>query len=252
MSIRERAYKRNCLIATSALPLAYLNMPKAACSTIKNILYYLETGSWFSDPLGIHRHIQQGSTLLSGSALARHLDQNTLQRPYITFTFVRHPGKRAYSGFINKIWFIHPYSFPRIRCFLQDSRSMVVADSTDEASLPVVRSAFSLFLDFVLDNLAGKTPFSPNDHWASQYSTLRNFGPADYISFVGRVETFRQDMTDLLSMASYTEDTAGLVDKRFNEGATPPFVYEEVLDAAIAEKLLTIYKSDYLAFGYKA
>ena len=59
-------------------------------------------------------------------------------------------------------------------------------------------------------------------------------------------------MTDLLSMASYTEDTAGLVDKRFNEGATPPFVYEEVLDAAIAEKLLTIYKSDYLAFGYKA
>ena len=144
MSIRERAYKRNCLIATSALPLAYLNMPKAACSTIKNILYYLETGSWFSDPLGIHRHIQQGSTLLRGSALARHLDQNTLQRPYITFTFVRHPGKRAYSGFINKIWFIHPYSFQRIRCFLQDSRSMVVPGAAEEASLSVVRSAFSL------------------------------------------------------------------------------------------------------------
>jgi hypothetical protein len=109
-----------------------------------------------------------------------------------------------------------------------------------------------LFLDFVLDNLAGKTPFSPNPHWESQYSRLRNFRPADYISFVGRVETFRQDMTDLLSMASYTEDTAGLVDKSFNESATPPFAYEEVLDAAIAEKLLTIYKSDYLAFGYKA
>ena len=251
MSIRERAHKQNGLIATSALPLAYLNMPKAACSTIKNILYYLETGSWFSDPLGIHRHIQQGSTLLHGSALAKHRHQTTLPRPYITFTFVRHPGRRAYSAFIEKIWFIHPYSFPRIRCFLQDSRSMVVADSTEEASLPVVRSAFSLFLDFVLDNLAGKSPFPPNPHWASQYSRLRNFRAADDISFVGRVETFRQDMTALLSMASYAENTAALAGKRFNEGATPPFAYEEVLDAAIAEKLLTIYKSDYLAFGYK-
>jgi len=252
MSIKERAHKQNGLIGTSALPLAYLNMPKAACSTIKNILYYLETGSWFSDPLGIHRHIQQGSTLLRGSALAKHRHQTTLQRPYITFTFVRHPGRRAYSAFIEKIWFIHPYSFPRIRCFLQDSRSMVVAGPAEEASLPVVRSAFSLFLDFVLDNLAGKSPFPPNPHWASQYSRLRNFRPLDDISFVGRVETFRQDMTALLSMASYAENTAALAGKRFNEGATPPFAYEEVLDAAIAEKLLTIYKSDYLAFGYKA
>jgi len=252
MSIKERAHKQNGLIGTSALPLAYLNMPKAACSTIKNILYYLETGSWFSDPLGIHRHIQQGSTLLRGSALAKHRHQTTLQRPYITFTFVRHPGRRAYSAFIEKIWFNHPYSFPRIRCFLQDSRSMVVAGPAEEASLPVVRSAFSLFLDFVLDNLAGKSPFPPNPHWASQYSRLRNFRPLDDISFVGRVETFRQDMTALLSMASYAENTAALASKRFNEGATPPFAYEEVLDAAIAEKLLTIYKSDYLAFGYKA
>lgn len=129
---------------------------------------------------------------------------------------------------------------------------MVVADSAEETSLPVVRSAFSLFLDFVLDNLAGKSPFPPNPHWASQYSRLHNLWPADHISFVGRVETFKQDMTALLLMASYTEDTADLVDKRFNEGPPPPFAYEEVLDAAIAEKLLTIYKSDYLAFGYKA
>lgn len=129
---------------------------------------------------------------------------------------------------------------------------MVVAGPAEEASLPVVRSAFSLFLDFVLDNLAGKSPFPPNPHWASQYSRLRNFRPLDDISFVGRVETFRQDMTALLSMASYAENTAALASKRFNEGATPPFAYEEVLDAAIAEKLLTIYKSDYLAFGYKA
>lgn len=252
MSIREQARKQNGLIATSALPLAYLNMPKAACSTIKNILYYLETGSWFSDPLGIHRHIQQGSTLLRGSAFAQHRDKNTLQRPYITFTFVRHPGRRAYSAFIEKIWFNHSYSFPRIRCFLQDVMSMVVDGSAEEPSLPVVRSAFSLFLDFVLDNLAGKSPFPPDPHWASQYSRLRNFRPADNISFVGRVESFRQDMTALLLMASYAEHTADLVDKRFNEGPPPPFAYEEVLDAAIAEKLLTIYKSDYSAFGYKA
>lgn len=243
---------QNGFIATASLPLAYLNMPKAACSTIKNLLYYLETGSWYSDPLDIHRHIRRGGTLLRGNELAEWRGKNTLKRPYITFTFVRHPGRRAYSAFIDKIWFQHTYSILAIQRYLQDARSITIAGAAKEVSLRAVRSAFSVFLDFVKDNLAGKSPFPPNPHWASQYSRLRDFRPADHISFVGRVETFRQDMTALLSMASYTEDAADLVDKRFNEGPPPPFAYEEVVDQGISEKLSTLYKCDYLAFGYNS
>ena len=34
--------------------LLYLNMPKSACTTIKNSLYFMESGVWLEDPLTVH------------------------------------------------------------------------------------------------------------------------------------------------------------------------------------------------------
>jgi hypothetical protein len=240
------------LMATSRLPLAYLNMPKSACSTIKNILYFLETGDWYSDPLAIHRHLKDGGPLLRGKKLADHRQSHNLERPYIAFTFVRHPGRRAYSAFIDKIWSQHQYSFPVIQKYLRDTRGVRLADELPSPTVEDVRSAFSAFLDFAADNLAGRTPFPSNPHWQVQFQRLRGTAPRDHLSFIGRVETFATDMAALLQMAGSKLNPVEIVSKRFNEGPPPLFPYSQVVDPTIADKLYTVYKFDYTAFAYTA
>jgi hypothetical protein len=238
------------LMATSRLPLAYLNMPKSACSTIKNIMYFLETGEWFHDPLAIHRHLKEDSPLLRGRKLTEHRQSHDLERPYIAFTFVRHPGRRAYSAFIDKIWSQHQYSFPVIQKYLRDTRGVRLAEELPGPSVEDVRSAFSTFLDFAADNLAGKTPFPSNPHWQVQFKRLQGAAPRDHLAFIGRVETFAKDMTALLEMAGCELDPVEVVSKRFNEGPPPPFSYSQMVDKAIDNKLRSIYRLDYTAFAY--
>lgn len=237
-------------MATSRLPLAYLNMPKSACSTIKNILYFLETGDWYSDPVAIHRHLKKGGPLLRGKKLVEHCQSHHLQRPYVAFTFVRHPGRRAYSAFIDKIWSQHPYSFPAIQQYLRDTRGVRLADELPAATVDEVRLAFSAFLDFAADNLANKTPFPSNPHWQVQFQRLRCTAPREHLAFIGRVESFAADMAALLQMAGCELGVADVVNKRFNEGPPPPFEYKQIVDDAINDKLKAIYHLDYTAFGY--
>ena len=237
-------------MATSQLPLAYLNMPKSACSTIKNILYFLETGDWYSDPLAIHRHLKEGGPLLRGKKLVDHRQSHHLQRPYVAFTFVRHPGRRAYSAFIDKIWSQHPYSFPVIQQYMRDERGVRLADNLPNPTVDDVRAAFSAFLEFAVDNLAHKTPFPSNPHCQVQFQRLRGTAAREHLAFIGRVESFAIDMAALLQMAGCRLDPAEVVSKRFNEGPPPPFSYDQVVDDAINDKLKAIYRLDYTAFGY--
>ena len=100
-------------LAPRSLPILYLNMPKSGCTTIKNVLQRLDDGAFIGDPLTIHK---RKDLLLRGDGdpeeIARRLGRDPV------FTFVRHPLKRAYSCFCEKVHFQTPYSFPRVRAAL--------------------------------------------------------------------------------------------------------------------------------------
>jgi hypothetical protein len=50
---RERLQHRG-LLATRKYPIVYLNMPKAACTSVKNLLYRIDTDQDYPAPLAIH------------------------------------------------------------------------------------------------------------------------------------------------------------------------------------------------------
>lgn len=228
------------LINSNKAGLSYFNMPKAACTTIKNLLFFLETDKWFPNPVRIHKNIafQKNHPLKAVENISN-----------IKFTFVRNPGRRVFSAFIEKIWFSHEYSFPKIRDFLKESHGAILSENCTDPTVEHIKIQFKLFLNFVELNVTGKSPFPSNPHWQPQCFRIRALPPKHTLSFIGKVENYVDDMRYLLSRIGVTE-TNDILEKKFNEGPRSPFSFESVIDDEIVQKIRKIYINDYLAFGY--
>jgi hypothetical protein len=194
------------LLGPGNYPLAYYNMPKAACTTIKNLLYYIKNGDWYPDPLDIHQGIRLKGILLRNREFMLQREEANFERPFMVFTFVREPGRRVYSTFVEKFWATGKYSFTPFRKHLQQRFDYTLPPLENGGfSLEEVRVAFKQFLQFAELNLAGQTHIPPNAHWASQFQRVRKLKPADHVSFIGRVESFASDMAFVLSKAGWTD-----------------------------------------------
>jgi hypothetical protein len=238
------------LIGPDNFPIAYFNMPKAACTTIKNILYFMQHGRWHADPLAIHRAIRFENVILRAGEFANHRRSARFDRPFTVFSFVRSPGLRAYSTFVEKVWATGEYSFPSVRNLLKANygyRLNALEGGAFECE--DVRQGFKSFLRFAADNLEGKTGMAPNAHWAGQYRRLRKLRPFEHVGFVGRVESFEEDMSFVLRKSGW-EDVS-IARTRFNEGPKPPFGFNDLLDDEIAAAVSELYEEDFQAFDYK-
>ena len=235
-------------VTLDSVPLIYLNVPKSACTTIKNQLYFMEHGHYIDEPLDIHAH--------DGLQRSRERTDETLQlfdgklgQPHMVFTFVRHPGKRAYSCFSEKIFHQSKYSFPKIRDYITAQYGLKLPEGDAAAyDLLAHRANFSCFLDFVQANFDDKTEIRVDAHWGRQTSIIEHFQRYFVIDFIGRVESFERQFNFVLDQLPlpYRPDLS----VRFNEGPKPPFSYEQVADASIETRLREIYADDYKLLGY--
>lgn len=234
-------------MGTSKYLLGYYNMPKAACTSIKNILYRIEYGRWMDKPLEIHKRIRFKKILLNGVHFGTHRLKQGSGNPYTNFTFVRDPGRRAYSAFTEKIWATGPYHIPGARKHLMDHMGYDLQPLGDiHPTIEEVRRAFKQFLNFIEK---GDNKHSLDGHWAGQLDRIRKLGTEDCLNFIGRVESFASDMKLILSRVGWQE--LDIADQRFNEGPKAPYGFDELLDDEIAAQLSILYRDDYVAFGYK-
>jgi hypothetical protein len=236
---RTRLPPRLGFLASRKYPILYLNMPKSGCTSIKNILYFIDNDHFFSDPLAIH---SSAVALLKDTQDAEVIYR--LLDSHFTFTFVRHPLKRAYSLFNEKVHATGQYAFPFLRKFMINHYG---ARFSERISCEDHRNNFLLFLNFVDDSLNGRIPIAGNAHWAAQESRVRRAASVRTIDFIGRVESFDLDLDFVLRKAGYTGRTAF---PAMNEGPPPPYRYDEMLTDEIAAKGQAVYGRDFKAFGY--
>lgn len=230
--------------------LVYLNVPKSACTTIKNQMYFMEHGRYIDEPLDIHAH--------DGLLRSRESTPETLAlfnaklaQPHLAFTFVRHPGKRAYSCFGEKIFNQSKYSFPKIRDYIAEHYPLALPAAGDAGyTLAQHRANFLAFLDFVGDNFNGKTEIRTDAHWGRQSTILDHFQRFFYIDFIGRVEDFSRQFAYVVEQARPLNRPDLSV--RFNEGPKPPYSYEEIATPEVEQRLRELYAEDYQRLGYLA
>lgn len=226
-------------------PIVYCSIPKAGCTTIKHLMYYIDNGAYYTDHLAIHNDPE---ALLWAKSSDREAYIRAMENRRITFTFVREPFTRAYSAFNEKIHFESKYSFPHFRNILVQEYGAVFPE-TGEAGTPVQHGDnFLRFLALVRDGLREPVRNKWDPHWAPQTQLIGLFQRYTAIDLVGRLEAFAAGMNYVLDRGQVSKPVDLSV--RFNEGPKPPYRLHDIMTRAIRKALLDIYGEDVANFGY--
>lgn len=226
-------------------PIVYCSLPKSGCTTIKNLMYYMDNGVRYPDPLGIHA---DPDALLWAKSADQDAYVQALKRRKIVFTFVREPFARAYSAFNEKIFHQYAYSFPRFRNLLIMEYGAVFPDPGRPYSIPLHADNFMRFLTFVQDGMREGARVKWDPHWAPQSQLIGMFRRYIDIDLIGRLECFAPAMTYVARMGQ----VSGEIDfsARLNEGPKPPYTLQQIMTPGIYTLLSDIYKEDLANFGY--
>lgn len=236
---------------TESESVAYRVIPKCACSSIGQILYYSDHGEFFDGDIhdatdGIHKWGQEDSKKAIMTRMRAH--------DTYTFTCVRNPYTRILSSFFDKICGIQRngkrYRGNLVPMLIEQYGVKVEGDFDQIES-------FRRFLLFARDTIRWRRPMDPDIHWSStsgHASTLIvNGGKYDKII---TTEDFKTGMKDVMKHVEAKHDLDIDAMPRFNEseghGPKRAHPVEDYFDDLSMHLVMEIYKRDFDMFGYDA
>ncbi|MEO0866374.1 MAG: sulfotransferase family protein [Pseudomonadota bacterium] len=237
--------------------LVYRVVPKCACSTIGQILYFGDHGEFYQGDI---HDAKDGVWKWNGNTdreHARDVIVDTVNRDgAVTFTCVRNPYTRILSCFLDKICGIQR-SGNRYRGdmvpMIAKQYQMEVPEDPDDAFDQI--KAFRKFLLFVRDTVKFRHPMHPDIHWApmaGHASTLVNNGGRYDIVFA--TEEFGPGMSSVLDRVVLQHQPMLDSLPRFNEseghGPKRAHPVADYFDDLAVHIMTDIYRKDFAAFGY--
>lgn len=239
---------------TESESVVYRVVPKCACSTIGQIMFYSDHGRFFDGDIhdaqgDMHKWALEASQPLIEANVRGHLSP--------TFTCVRNPYTRILSSFFDKICGIQRngrrYRGNLVPLLIQKYGIEVGGpDGTEE--FDQIKS-FRRFLLFTRDTIRWKKPMEPDIHWSAMSGHIATFivngGKYDRIFFT---EKFNEGMQGVLD----NMETRHAVDlktiPRFNEseGHGPKRLHpiEDYFDDLSMHLMWEIYRKDFQLFRY--
>ncbi|NND18731.1 MAG: sulfotransferase family protein [Silicimonas sp.] len=229
--------------------MVYRVVPKCACSTIGQIMYYSDHGTFFDGDIhdareGLHKWAQEDSQ--------SRITKNVQGHESFAFTCVRNPYSRILSSFFDKICGIQRNG-QRYRGNLipqlAQKYGIVVDGDFDQIEM------FRRFLLFARDTIRFRKPMDPDIHWSSMSGHISTFiangGRYDRIFWTEDFNTGMQQVLDALELP-HSVDLETM--PRFNEseGHAPKRAHpvEEYFDDLSKHLVLEIYKRDFQLFRY--
>lgn len=239
---------------TESESMIYRVVPKCACSTIGQIMFYTDHGLFFDGDIhdstsGLHKWSQDESQ--------KRIEQIARARKAPAFTCVRNPYSRILSSFFDKIAGIQRngrrYRGNLVSQLIQ--RYGIDVGSPESGFEFDQVTSFRRFLLFARDTIRWRRPIDPDIHWAAMSGQIATFiangGQYDSIFFT---ETFNDGMQQVLDKAE-TPNSIALTDvPRFNEseGHGPKRAHKvsEYFDDLSRHLIWEIYKDDFQLFRY--
>ena len=239
---------------TESESVVYRVVPKCACSTIGQIMYYSDHGSFFDGDIhdakeGLHKWALDHSHA--------PITANVTAHKSYAFTCVRNPYTRILSSFFDKICGIQRngkrYRGNLVPLLIQ-KYGIEVGSPEDDFEFDQVKS-FRRFLLFARDTIRWRRPMEPDIHWSAMSGHISTFivngGRYDKIFWT---ESFNDGMADVLAHI----DTPVKVDlgevPRFNEseghGPKRAHPVEDYFDDLSMHLVYEIYKKDFQLFKY--
>jgi len=217
--------------------LAYLNVPKSACTSIRFLLLACERPDELRDALAGAREGRAHA-----AAWQFQYDHRDLLDPsgpfpeacrgYLRFTFVRQPMKRVVSAYLNKI------------LMWKNDEGKVHDHDQDLFRKRYARGGFRPQMP--LEDFINRLHWVPNRLVNGHFRPQRTFVFARdrlQVDFVGRVEHFRDHLERILP-----EEVHDLIDTRLNVTPPPP---ELEISRRAHRRLIRYVGSDARRFGYE-
>ncbi|TRD21723.1 sulfotransferase family protein [Palleronia caenipelagi] len=232
----------------------YRVVPKCACSTIGQIMFYSDHGEFFDGDIhdaedGIHKWAIESSQQLITKAVKG--------REVYSFTCVRNPYTRVLSSFFDKICGIQRngkrYRGKLVPLLIQKYGIEVGGpDGTEEFDQI---ESFRRFLLFVRDTIRFRKPMDPDIHWSATSGHVSTFiangGRYNHIFWT---EDFNAGMQTVLDNIETPHQVDLAKIPRFNEseghGPKRAHPVEDYFDDLSRHLMWEIYHRDFKLFRY--
>jgi hypothetical protein len=239
---------------TTSESVVYRVVPKCACSTIGQIMYYSDNGEFYDGDIhdaqsGLHKWALEGSQ--------KAIESNVKAHQSYAFTCVRNPYTRILSSFFDKICGIQRngkrYRGNLVPLLIQKYGIEVGGDDGQGAFDQI--ASFRRFLLFTRDTIRWRRPMDPDIHWSAMAGHVSTFvvngGRYDNIFWTEKFDDGMQSVLDNIEMA-HPVDLASV--PRFNEseGHGPKRLHpvEDYFDDLSMHLVYEIYKKDFTLFRY--
>ncbi len=239
---------------TESESMVYRVVPKCACSSIGQIMFYSDHGRFFDGDIhdateGLHKWAQGASQPL--------IEANVVAHKSVTFTCVRNPYTRILSSFFDKICGIQRngkrYRGNLVPMLVQ-KYGVEVGRSDEDFAFDQIAS-FRRFLLFARDTIRWRRPMEPDIHWSAMSGHIATFivngGRYEQIFFTERFDEGMQRVLDKVT----TPVPVNLAEvPRFNEseGHGPKRAHKisAYFDDLSHHLMWEIYKRDFQLFRY--
>jgi hypothetical protein len=227
--------------ASPSTGLVYREVPKAACSTLGQVLFHADQGHFFD-----------GDVHDAGDAVTRWPAAgfvDTLARSdRFVFSAIRNPYARLLACYHDKIRTKQrdgSYYRGNLRPILTQHYGADLSDDGDP------RPGFRRFVLFLRDTLRNRDRFWFDRHWTPQAQHLRSFAvnglPFDHLF---PVEHFAAGVAPVLDKLPPDRRPANL--PRFNAVQRPNLPMDSYFDDMTLHLVHEIYRWDFDLFGYRA
>ena len=239
---------------TESESVVYRVVPKCACSSIGQIMFYSDHGKFYDGDIhdatgGIHKWAIEASQ--------PKIELNVKSHASYAFTCVRNPYTRVLSSFFDKICGVQRngkrYRGNMVPLLSQKYGIDVGGDDGTEAFDQI--ASFRRFLLFARDTIRWRKPMEPDIHWSAMAGHVSTFivngGRYDHIFFM---EDFDAGMQHVLNNIKTKHKVNLKKIPRFNEseGHGPKRLHpvEDYFDDLSRHLMWEIYKRDFQLFKY--
>ncbi|TCP38653.1 sulfotransferase family protein [Rhodovulum marinum] len=239
---------------TTSESMVYRVVPKCACSTIGQIMYFSDHGEFFDGDIhdateGLHKWAQDDSHA--------PIERVVRGRAAVAFTCVRNPYSRILSSFFDKICGIQRngkrYRGKLVPMLIQ-KYGIEVGGEDGKGEFDQIAS-FRRFLLFARDTIRWRRPMEPDIHWSAMSGHVSTFivngGRYDHIF---ATETFNDGMQKVLDAVETPHPVDLAAIPRFNEseghGPKRAHPVEAYFDDLSMHLVYEIYKRDFELFRY--
>jgi hypothetical protein len=239
---------------TPSESMVYRVVPKCACSTIGQIMYYSDHGRFFDGDIhdaktGLHKWALENSQ--------QPIRDNVRAHKSFAFTCVRNPYTRILSSFFDKICGVQRsgnYYRGNLVPQLIQKYGIDVGNPADGFAFDQIKS-FRRFLLFARDTIRWRKPMEPDIHWSAMSGHIGTFiangGRYDHIFWTEKFDDGMQAVLDRTDRP-HAIDLATI--PRFNEseGHGPKRLHpvQDYFDDLSMHLVYEIYKRDFRLFRY--